>query len=807
MTSTKFTCGTKTRLAKVRSGGALNGIDYLEVDHPAQTLLRVYLLKKPDGVLTTENFKIEGGVRNRVVTVVDATDATDNVYEVSLDTFGDFSTYCLRITAGASTADPPANFDSRLCEVEFSFKVECPSDFDCKTDDSCPEQPPEEIAIDYLAKDYPSFKRLIMDRLALTMPEWRERNPADMQMALVELLAYVADHLSYYQDAVATEAYLATARKRTSIKRHARLLDYAVHEGCSSRAFICVEVETEGLEILENTVFLDSTLGTSTVVSSDEYSRYPAPVLAFESLHNLYPTAGNNRIELHAWSELDCCLPTGATQATLRPEKGKSLDLRPGDLLAFYEQPVRVKTSDGTDSSPAGGDASGALLRDGFLQNRHVVRLTDVRQLRDAFEEVDVVEVTWHAEDALPFPLQITMTYDGEHYDNITLACGNVLIARHGQTLPAEFLVPPQPTPGEKYWPTIQSRDLSFAVEFDAASASQRSAAEATRFDPRDAVAQVELSNQHTGEIWFVQPDLLNSGESDPDVVVEVENDRSVHLRFGDGINGKPPGASEEILAKPTVGCGTKGNIGSDVLCRVVTDESGITAVWNPLPASGGLNPETLEEVRQFAPEAFKTQERAVTEADYVDVALRHAGIQSAVAQFRWTGSWATLYLAVDRIGGLPVLDDETFRDSLLSHLNAYRMAGVDIELRDPIYVPLLIEMYVCVKSNYFCGDVEARLLQAFSTAEFSNGERGFFHPDNFTFGQNVYLSQVVSRAMSVTGVDHVEVLAFRRLWQADNLDLEAGRISIGLNEIARLSNDPSQPQDGRISFSMEGGL
>ena len=36
----------------------------------------------------------------------------------------------------------------------------------------------------------------------------------DLGITLVELLAYVGDHLSYYQDAVATEAYLDTARQR-----------------------------------------------------------------------------------------------------------------------------------------------------------------------------------------------------------------------------------------------------------------------------------------------------------------------------------------------------------------------------------------------------------------------------------------------------------------------------------------------------------------------------------------------------------------------------------------------------------------
>src|SRR4029077_19199669 len=60
-----------------------------------------------------------------------------------------------------------------------------------------------------------------------------------------ELLAYVGDHLSYYQDAVATESYLGTARRRISLRRHARLVDYVLHEGCNARAFVCIDTSRD----------------------------------------------------------------------------------------------------------------------------------------------------------------------------------------------------------------------------------------------------------------------------------------------------------------------------------------------------------------------------------------------------------------------------------------------------------------------------------------------------------------------------------------------------------------------------------
>ena len=72
------------------------------------------------------------------------------------------------------------------------------------------------------------------------LPDWKERNPADLGIALVELLAYVGDYLSYQQDAVATESYIGTARRRASVRRHARLVDYLMHDGSNARAWVRV---------------------------------------------------------------------------------------------------------------------------------------------------------------------------------------------------------------------------------------------------------------------------------------------------------------------------------------------------------------------------------------------------------------------------------------------------------------------------------------------------------------------------------------------------------------------------------------
>src|SRR5205814_4383909 len=132
----------------------------------------------------------------------------DHVLLVRTAVSGDFSTYTLRLQRSPIDTRAPEPFDPQLAEVEFSFKVECPADFDCAPPHTCAEPVRPEPDIDYLAKDYTSFRRLMLDRLAQLVPNWNARTPADVGVTLVELLAYAGDQLSYFQDAIATEAYL-----------------------------------------------------------------------------------------------------------------------------------------------------------------------------------------------------------------------------------------------------------------------------------------------------------------------------------------------------------------------------------------------------------------------------------------------------------------------------------------------------------------------------------------------------------------------------------------------------------------------
>jgi predicted phage baseplate assembly protein len=263
-----------------------------------------------------------------------------------------------------------------------------------------------------------------------------------------------------------------------------------------------------------------------------------------------------------------------------------------------------------------------------------------------------------------------------------------------------------------------------------------------------------------------------------------------------------------EIDATYRVGNGTRGNVGAEALFHLVTDDPAVAgsvlSVRNPLPARGGPDPESLEHVRQSAPVAFRTLERAVTAEDYATVAERHPEVQRAQATLRWTGSWRTVFLTVDRLGGRPV--DDGFAAKLREHLERYRMAGHDLEIERPRFVDLEVELFVCVEPGYFRSHVEAALREVLSNRTTPDGQRGAFHPDNFTFGQPVYLSRLYAAAQAVPGVAYVEAVTFQRLGVPSPAALEAGVLPVGRLEIARLDSDPSFPERGVLRLTLKGG-
>jgi predicted phage baseplate assembly protein len=272
---------------------------------------------------------------------------------------------------------------------------------------------------------------------------------------------------------------------------------------------------------------------------------------------------------------------------------------------------------------------------------------------------------------------------------------------------------------------TVGGREETVRVPFD----PDAPAANAFRWQMADTLPAIELTSVYEGksEDWTPQKDLLNSDGDKTEFVAEIENDGTAHVRFGDNEHGRRPDSGTTFTAEYRVGNGVAGNVGADSLVHIVSDDSRITSVRNPIAAHGGVEPESIEDVRQRAPYAFRTQERAVTANDYATMAQRDVFVQRAAGTFRWTGSWRTMFVTIDRFGVAKV--DDAFKQEIEDELEPYRMAGQDLDVNGPIYVSLEIEMQVCVKPDYFRSAVIEARWKSLAIAFCPTGASAFFIP------------------------------------------------------------------------------
>jgi Baseplate J-like protein len=443
---------------------------------------------------------------------------------------------------------------------------------------------------------------------------------------------------------------------------------------------------------------------------------------------------------------------------------------------------------------------------------------------------VDVTEIAWDAADALPFPLCLSVA--ARPGLEVSVALGNIVLADHGLSIVGEALGPvpaptlqlapagpsgscekPAPTPvPPRFYPALSRGPLAHGFDIPALLAvpirpdrAWWPASSLLAIDPREATPQITSLTGPTLEPWTARRDLLASAGDAADFTVEVADDGRARLRFGDDARGKRPTAGTSFLATYRVGNGVAGNVGAESIAHVVSAAGGtFTAVRNPLPAAGGVEPEDVEAARRDAPQAFRTQERAVTPADYAAAAERRPDVERAVASFRWTGSWYTVFVTPERYGGGDI--DAGFAARLRRHLERFRMAGYDLDVKAPRYVPLDVALHICVLPDYFRADVLHAVQQVLSSDVLPDGRLGVFHPDNFSFGQPVYLSRIIAAAQAVEGVDAVRPKVFQRLVNPSATSLDEGVITVGGLEISQLANNPNFRERGRLTLSAGGG-
>jgi hypothetical protein len=763
-------------------------------------------------------FTINGGSRLRAghgpgqvqVTSVQL-GSTHSRLRLRVEPIGDYSTYTLKIDTEAYDIDPV------FARKDFKFRPGC-FNTNCAPFSSY-EAPLSEPVIDYLARDFESFKHVLINAMRTRVPNWQPTSEADLDQVLIDLIAADADDLADLQDRVMNEAYFGRARKRVSLARYARLMDYHIHQGNQAHTWLALNVS------------VDQTVGTPTkrfgVWTGQTWQDPSAVIFASTQAQDCFTDL--NQLSLYTWSDVVTALDAGTTQADLVKTAGISMTKAEADaLVTLFQREDITHLLVEQKLNPDTGTANG---RDKTA--RQVVQLLDGTAAAEAVEDPAgspptwCVRVHWREEDKLLRRTCFITECEGQPITrDVSVFHGNLIRVTHGRPHTTKFVPPDKELGFETNDQLIHTDEVHFEKTAwgtlcplphePLAYLDTHPGGEAPTF----STLAVRVSG--LASAWQERSDLIESESGDLHFVVETDELDHSCIRFGNNVNGRALAQDADVTCDYQIGRGSLGNVGADVLNgfdRSPSGFPGIIEVWNPLDVVNGRDPEPVEEILRRVPQAYRTRQlRAVTLEDYVKRAEELPEVSHAHARYAWTGSWRTVRVSIDPQGTDTL--NEPLRRTIASHLDAVRLIGEDLEIRGAKYAALDILLRLCAHPDHWPENLELELEQEFSDGYTLDGRPGFFHPDHWTFGQPLHASQVIGRALWVKGVERVLLLSMRRWYAVASMgasppliitpgDLpinEVDSLTVHPEEIIQVQNDPNHLERGRIQFDILGG-
>ncbi|MEV6309999.1 baseplate J/gp47 family protein [Streptomyces sp. NPDC051840] len=200
--------------------------------------------------------------------------------------------------------------------------------------------------IDYTSRDFTGYRESLLQYATQLLPEWTSRSPADFGVVMVELFAYMGDIISFYQDRIADEAFLATATQRSSVIAIAQQLGYQPQTAIPATGQVAfspapglvapytlepgTQVITEYIPSLDRPISYE--LATSVTVPA-----YTTPVPQAVGLVVEGRTQGERTLALYPAS-------SGETGTTVRVEDIGTSDGTQSQVFALAQSPVLLDT-------------------------------------------------------------------------------------------------------------------------------------------------------------------------------------------------------------------------------------------------------------------------------------------------------------------------------------------------------------------------------------------------------------------------------------------------------------------------------
>ena len=248
-------------------------------------------------------------------------------------------------------------------------------------------------------------------------------------------------------------------------------------------------------------------------------------------------------------------------------------------------------------------------------------------------------------------------------------------------------------------------------------------------------------------------------------------------------------------------GGGTIGNVGEHTLTVLRSSLPYISRVTNRRPATGGIDPESLDEAKLRAPSALRSQDRAVTASDYEFLASqasrRVARVKCRPVRGERNPSVPPGTVELLILPRLPVgvrtLDALQPPADLIAEVREYldqrRLLGTQLMIDGPAYIGVRVEATVVVRrgaaADTVRDEVAARIMRYLDPLIGAQDGAGW------PFGRDLYASELQSVILALPGVEYVRETALVPV------DVDTGRTGQGGQQIV-LAEDvlpfPYQP-------------
>ncbi|MGD8857916.1 MAG: baseplate J/gp47 family protein, partial [Chloroflexota bacterium] len=259
---------------------------------------------------------------------------------------------------------------------------------------------------------------------------------------------------------------------------------------------------------------------------------------------------------------------------------------------------------------------------------------------------------------------------------------------------------------------------------------------------------QSSLAVTINGVTWHEAQYLTGLPRDERAYMVRQDEDENSRVIFGDGRQGaRPPSTREEVRGTYRIGSGPQGNVSAGSLSLPQRVPHGIDGVTNPLPASGGTPPETIDQARRSIPRHTRALARIISLDDYIDFARTFAGIGKVQSELFSQPQGDLLHLTVCDAGGAPLPEDSDLLRNLRRAIERQRIAAVP-EVQVASYEPLYFQVAatITIDPDYrphlpqMAVEIEAALIE-------------YFAFERRDFGQSVTAAEILAVVQPLSGV------------------------------------------------------